>query len=286
MMVDARIHVHTSGESALAVNSYLVETANGVVVVDAQLTISEATAFRAELEALHKPLLAVLVTHPHGDHVAGITELLRSDHGTSDVPIIALSSVAAVMRETEDEKRAQWEPVFGDEWVARWTFPTKHLSDGESVTFDGLDYRIHDLGAGGDAFANALWVLERGPSVAFTGDLFFNGTHSYVADGGMLAWLVSLRQAGDILAGVETLYPGHGPAGAIDRLDAQRDYLLAYCAAVTELSGGRPMLTDAARQALEARMVSYLPDAPLVFMISLGADAVAAELADGRSVSR
>ena len=73
-----KIHTHSSGEEGLAVNAYLVERESGVVAVDATLTVSEARTFRAELEALNKPLLAVLLTHPHGDHVAGGTELVGS----------------------------------------------------------------------------------------------------------------------------------------------------------------------------------------------------------------
>lgn len=274
-MAGAKIHTYSASETGLAVNSYLVETENGVVAVDAQLLVGEARAFRAELEALDKPLLAVLVTHPHGDHVAGVTELVDSP----DVPIVALPSVEKVMRDTEDEKRAQWQPVFGDEWVRSWTFPNRLVEDRETVEFDGVAYRVHDLGPGGDSDANSIWTVQSGPKVAFTGDLFFNGTHSYVADGYVLAWLANLENARALLADAGTLYPGHGPEGALDRLRAQKEYLVAYCAAVRELSGGEPTLTEAARDELAARMNGHLPDAPLTFMIGLSADAVAAELA-------
>jgi len=39
------------------------------------------------------------------------------------------------------------------------------------------------------------------------------------------------------------------------------------------------MLSDAAKAELEAAMTAFLPFAPLTWMIGLGADAVAAELA-------
>lgn len=54
---------------------------------------------------------------------------------------------------------------------------------------------------------------------------------------------------------------------------------MAYSAAVRELSGGEPALTETAKEELTARMEAYLPGAPLKFMIGLSADAVAAELA-------
>ena len=52
------------GKGAL-VNAYLVETSDGIVAVDGTLTVTDGRALRARLEALGKPLLAVLVTHAH-----------------------------------------------------------------------------------------------------------------------------------------------------------------------------------------------------------------------------
>ena len=271
-----KIHTHSSGEEGLAVNAYLVERESGVVAVDATLTVSEARTFRAELEALNKPLLAVLLTHPHGDHVAGVTELV----GSSEVPILALPSLEKVMRESEDEKHAQWGPVFGDEWIPKWTYPNRFVEDRESVEFDGVTYRVHDLGPGGDSDANSIWIIENGgPRVAFTGDIAFNGTHSYIADGHVLAWLANLENVRALLTDVEKIYPGHGGEASLDLLETQKAYLLTYCAAVKALSDGAPALTEEAGEELERRMEEHLPDAPLKFMIDLSADAVAAELA-------
>ena len=272
-----KVHTHVSGEEGLAVNAYLVETENGAVAVDATLTVSEARAFRAELEALNKPLLAVLLTHPHGDHVAGLTELVV---GSSGVPILALPSVEKVMRETEEEKHAQWGPLFGDEWIPKWTYPNRFIEDRQTVEFDGVTYRVYDLGPGGDSDANSIWIIENGgPKVAFTGDIAFNGTHSYIADGHVLAWLANLQNARALLTDVERIYPGHGGEASLDLLETQKAYLLTYCAAVKALSDGAPALTEAAGEELERRMEEYLPDAPLKFMIDLSAGAVAAELA-------
>ena len=47
------------------------------------------------------------------------------------------------------------------------------------------------------------------------------------------------------------------------------------------LADGRPKLTDAAKEDLERVMTAFAPDLPLTWMIGLGADAVAAELAGG-----
>jgi glyoxylase-like metal-dependent hydrolase (beta-lactamase superfamily II) len=274
-----RIHAHASGEPGILATAYLIESANGVVVVDATLTRSESRALRARIDALGKPLLAALITHAHPDHVAGLTEVV----GTAGTPILALGAVADLMRATEAAKHAQWGPVFKEEWIGQWTYPTQIVRDQETVTFDGLTYRVHDLGPGGDCEANGIWVLESELRAAFIGDLVFNGTHVYLADDHVLAWLANLERARILLAGVPTLYPGHGGAGGHELLDAQRDYLLAYCRAVKELAGGQPALSAESKEQLVAHMEGVRPGAPLGFMITLSADAVAAELAGHRA---
>lgn len=272
-----QIHTHASGEQGLFANAYLVETTHGVVVIDATLTHTESRALRTRLQSLGKPLLAVLLTHAHPDHVAGVTELV----GSVDTPIVALASIDALMRTTEAAKRAQWGPVYQDEWIEQWTYPTRLVHDRDTLTFDGVTYRVYDLGPGGDCDANSLWILESDPQAAFIGDLVFNGTHVYTSDNHLLAWLANLQRARTLLAAVPTLYPGHGQPGGPDLLDAQRDYLLAYCAAVKELAAGQPALSEEAKRRLVARMAQVRPGSGLAFLIGLGADAVAAELAGG-----
>ncbi|MBV9279975.1 MAG: MBL fold metallo-hydrolase, partial [Chloroflexi bacterium] len=96
-MSDVRIHPHASSEAGILANAYLVESANDVVAVDATLTHGESRALRARVDAIGKPLVAVLLTHAHPDHVAGLTNLV----GSQDTPILALASVTDLMRATE-----------------------------------------------------------------------------------------------------------------------------------------------------------------------------------------
>src|SRR6185369_9720141 len=65
LVPNVTIHAHACGEGGIFVNAYLIESRAGVVAVDATLSESESKALRKELEAIGKPLLAVLVTHPH-----------------------------------------------------------------------------------------------------------------------------------------------------------------------------------------------------------------------------
>src|SRR5215475_2171639 len=66
------VHRHIGGENDVLANAYLVETEKGVVAVDATMTVAESARLRAELLAIRKPLLAVLITHGHPDHYGGV----------------------------------------------------------------------------------------------------------------------------------------------------------------------------------------------------------------------
>src|SRR5262245_5333290 len=161
--MDPTVHVHACGEDGIFVNAYLVETGAGVIAVDATLTVSTGRAFRARVDALGKPLLGVLVTHPHPDHVAGLAELVTDD----ETPIFATEPVVALMRRLEAPKRAQWGPVYGAEWVPKWRYPNRIVADGAVVDLGGIAFRVHDVGRGGDSDANAIWIA--GGDAGFVG---------------------------------------------------------------------------------------------------------------------
>jgi glyoxylase-like metal-dependent hydrolase (beta-lactamase superfamily II) len=267
------VHTYRSGESGLFVNSYLVEGAEGVVAIDAPLLLSDGRAFRARLEALKKPLLGVLVTHPHPDHYNTIPELLADE----EVPVIAHGDVDREIRANDEAKRAQWRPVFGDEWPASATFANRTVADEETVELDDLRFTAWDFGPC-ESESETVWLLGDGDP-AFVGDLAFNGTHTYLADGHTDAWLDALDRAEEALAGVRTLYVGHGPPTVPAALADQRRYLLMAREAIGRVAGGRAQLTEQDANRVVSLMERYLPSAPLSWLVGAGASAVAAELA-------
>jgi glyoxylase-like metal-dependent hydrolase (beta-lactamase superfamily II) len=268
------IHTYRSGESALFVNSYLVEGEDGVVSIDAPMFVSDARAYRARLDALHKPLAGVLLTHPHPDHYNGLTELVAG----LDVPILALADVDREIRERDAAKREQWGPLFGDEWPTRSTFPSEIVEQGSEVELAGLRFTPIDAGAG-ESVSETIWRLEGAGAVAFVGDLVFDGTHSYIADGLTAAWIESLDRCAVLLDPAATLYIGHGGPVGVDALQRQKAYLMMLREVVRRLAEGADSLEDDAADELARVMGDYTGGAPLDWLLVRGRDAVAAELA-------
>jgi glyoxylase-like metal-dependent hydrolase (beta-lactamase superfamily II) len=266
------VHTYRSGETGLFVNSYLVEGAEGVVAIDAPLLLSDGRAFRARYEALRKPLLGVLVTHPHPDHYNTIGQLLAG----GDVPVIAHGDVDREIRAKDDAKRAQWGPMFGDEWPASATFPNRTVADEESVELGDLRFTAWDFGPC-ESESETVWLLGDGDT-AFVGDLAFDRTHAYLADGHTHAWLNAIDRAEEVLARVRTLYVGHGTPSPPAVLADQRRYLLMAREAIARVADGRAELSEDEANRVVSLMERYLPSAPLSWLVGAGASAVAAEL--------
>jgi glyoxylase-like metal-dependent hydrolase (beta-lactamase superfamily II) len=264
------IHTHTTDEAGFAVNSYLVESREAVLAVDAPFLLSDARNFRAQLDAIGKPLAGVLITHAHPDHVNGIATLVA---GLGEVPILATAGVDRVHREIDGPKRAQWTPVYGDNYPAEPMFANRLVADGERIELGGVALTVRDLGPGESPSASA-WIL--GPRV-FIGDLAYSDVHPYLLEPDAPAWLAQLDRARALFQGEVTLLPGHGLPGGLELLDRQQIYLETYLEAVAELQrDGR--LDQAAVTELERRMDRLVPGGPLRMLVALGAEPVAATL--------
>ena len=265
-----RIHCHTAGPQGAFVNAYLVETGEGIVAVDGTLTVSDGRALRAQLEALAKPLLAVIVTHAHPDHYGGIVEVVADD----DTPVIATDGVNAVIRRDDGVKETILRPMFGNEWPESRTFPNRIVSDGETLELGGATFTVMDIGPS-ESPHDSIWLIGDDRRTVFLGDQVYDHKHCYLADGFYEQWLLNLDRLEHDLPSDATLHVGHGGPVTPALFSWQREYIETFLDAVRRADWSQ---SDVAKARVVERMQRLLPTDELQFLMELSIEAVAVEL--------
>jgi glyoxylase-like metal-dependent hydrolase (beta-lactamase superfamily II) len=270
MAGEPTIHRYPREQEGAFVNAYLVETESSVVAIDSTLTVSESQALRAGMEALGKPLRAVLLTHSHPDHYAGLAQLVADD----DVPIIAPQGVIDTIARDDAAKDAIVGPMFGDDWPSTRVFPNTPIRDGESVTIDGVRFTVIDLGPS-ESPHDSPWILGRDDRTVFLGDQIYGHKHCFLADGFHREWLENIETLRERFPSEAVFHIGHGgPASPAD-WDWQRRYIETFVEAVSSADWSVP---EQAHASVVAEMKRFLPSDELQFLMELSIEPVAAQL--------
>jgi glyoxylase-like metal-dependent hydrolase (beta-lactamase superfamily II) len=256
------IKVFTSQDDQFWTNSVMIEGVHEVMLVDAQLTKTNAERVLREIKETHKPLSLVYVTHEHADHFLGLEVFKRA---YPRVRIIATSAVAARIHKVYQEKIDKWRQLLG-------SGATTHVVaieefDGNVVTFESVHIEVLKH-IQGDTDANTmLWIP--GQRLLIAGDVVFNDMHVYTAETDSTArrkWLNSLNTIRALQPSV--VIPGHSKVGA--PLDAStavsftEGYLLVFEEELTKAKD-----PDGLIKAMKERF----PSADLLLSIERGAAA-------------
>src|SRR6202790_2769502 len=102
------IKVFTSPDDQFWVNSVIIEGTDEVMLVDAQLTKTNAEKVLQEIKETKKPLSIVYLTHEHADHFLGL-EVFRDAY--PGARIIANSAVADRINRVYPEKIEKWRKI-------------------------------------------------------------------------------------------------------------------------------------------------------------------------------
>jgi glyoxylase-like metal-dependent hydrolase (beta-lactamase superfamily II) len=295
-----QIHNYASSPPA-PVNSWIIESKNGLVVVDMQRQFSEAKKLLKEIENINKPILGVIITHPHPDHINGAAALLN---GTTNVPIYAAQSTFNIMKNDTGGYIALSKQLLPhNEYSNQVVLPNRIVKSGENVTIDGITYHFEDLGIGeaGDMMVTYLPSQK----LMFTGDIINNHMHPFFAGAvspesrsHISEWIKQIEYLQQKYPEAKILFPGHGPSGAAKTLlDEQSNYLNTFRSLVKQQmqlaakAGGEHQLlaniTDEGSKVLiktklQSLFPGYDPVATLPNMLDYNIDAVAKEISQGK----
>jgi glyoxylase-like metal-dependent hydrolase (beta-lactamase superfamily II) len=253
----------------MPVNAYVVHGPDGVVVVDAMLTISDAALLRGAIDEAGRPLAGFVITHPHPDHYAGLWQVIGDD----EVPVVATHTVDEVIRRDDAVKNDIVGPMMGAEWPTTRRFPNSLVRSGESVTLGGLTLQVEELGPG-ESPLDSLWRVD--PRTVFAGDITYNGMHAYLADAYWEQWLATLSRLDRELPTDVTLHVGHGPPGGRELFTSQRRYIETF---LTTVADHRDAIAEGDHAPVIAVMKDLLPNDQLLFLMEVSIEPVAAALA-------
>jgi glyoxylase-like metal-dependent hydrolase (beta-lactamase superfamily II) len=220
------IKVFSSPDDQFWVNSVIIEGTREVMLVDAQLTKTNAEKVLQEIRETKKPLSIIYITHEHADHFLGL-EVFREAY--PGVRIIANSAVADRINKVYQEKVDKWKKILGPGATSSVVAIEKF--DGSFIEFENSKIELLKDVQGDTDENTMLWIP--GQRILIAGDVLFNNMHAYTAETDSKArgkWLNSLEKIRELKPSV--VIPGHSKVGApLDAstaVDFTEDYLLVF----------------------------------------------------------
>jgi glyoxylase-like metal-dependent hydrolase (beta-lactamase superfamily II) len=209
-------------EGVGSVNSYIVETRNGVVLIDGQRVLSQGTAVADRVSETGKPLLAVLITHPHPDHFGGLAAVLAR---YPDTPVYSSEATLDEMRTDGHGFMAATREAVPNDTPDTIPLPSHTFAAGQTLVFDGVEFIVDEIGAGEAEAMSMFYVPDA--NALFVGDLVCHRMTPFLLEGRLQQWLDQLRTIrSEYAETTPTIVPGHGmPGPYASLLDWQRDYL-------------------------------------------------------------
>lgn len=191
------------------VNTGVIETAAGLIVIDSGPSLRYGQQMRAVLAAqLGQPVRWVINTHHHPDHFLG--NLAFAD--------LWIGALPATRQGMEREGNAFAENLFrlSGDWLkgSEVQLPNQSLSGGV-IELGGRRLRL--LALNGHSGAD-LVVYDEASGVLFAGDLVFHDRAPTTPHADLPRWQAALQALSSLTRepGFRQLLPGHGPAARDD----------------------------------------------------------------------
>jgi glyoxylase-like metal-dependent hydrolase (beta-lactamase superfamily II) len=205
---------------ALASNAVLIKGLNEAVLVDNCLIQRDAERLVRMIRAAGRELTTVLVTHAHPDHYFGLPAIREA---FPSAKIYARAPVIDAMREYR-AKVVHWQEMYPGELPV--SIPMPQPLTGDSLPLEGHDIQFVDLFMVETVHATAFYLPAEEAFIA--GDLVYSQAQHYMSDvndpGAWIEALGKVRKLGPI----EMVFPGHGPVGGPELLDASIQWMRDY----------------------------------------------------------
>lgn len=204
-----------------SVNTWMLEGDEGVVLIDTQRSLSAGGKAAEAVLAQSRPLLAILLTHPHPDHFGGLASLLEV---FPSVPVYASAETLSIMERDANGFIALTRSVLGDDAPEEQPLPSETFQDEQDLRFGDIHLVVDEIGRGEADTMTMFYAPDE--NYLFTGDVVDNGMTPFLMEGHTLDWLAQLEEIRSAYSDRNPIvFPGHGERGDLALFDAQSDLL-------------------------------------------------------------
>ena len=261
-----------------SVNTHWISTPSGVIVIDVQRDLDHARQALEAVKRLRQPVLAVLVTHGHPDHYAGIG--LFKAQWPDAVVWSSKSTYDTIKNDHYGFNKLAAELAHGN-FPDPVVLPDRTFADNETLSIGGVAIVTREMGQAESNSSTVYYVPATGD--LYAGDLVLNRMHGFFYEGASLANLAVLDRMATLFPRAKTLHPGHGRSGpATQVLSRHRHYIVqarSIAARALAASGNTKGTQAAVVQSLKTQFPSFGIPGGQPDMIEVSVDGLFKELA-------
>ena len=199
-------------------NTTFLITSEGVVVVDTRDTPAEARKVKEEVrKQTQLPILYVINTHYHGDHVFG--NQVFKDSNT----IIAHENVRKALENESGKKNLEFFKTLKIPGIEETVITPPNMGFKEKMHIWAGEYHLELIHMPGHTDGDLVIYIEALKTI-IAGDLISNRKIPDMKDAYIEDWMKALNYIGDLNA--EIYIPGHGEPGGKPILLAMKHYMI------------------------------------------------------------
>ncbi len=217
-MSETRLHIHITNDPTYMENGYTIHLRDGGPgwIIDPGLP-PQASRIVEHIRKKKIDPVAIVLTHAHADHIAGIDEVRKA---VGEIPVYLARQEWAALTDPMENLSGMMGPGFSTEVRDPLDLPA-----GTSLELDGTSWQVRDT-SGHSPGGRTLYCVDLG--IAIVGDALFSGSVGRVdfphSNGNQLmqnihAQLMTLPDDTRVLS-------GHGPETTIGRERATNPFIL------------------------------------------------------------
>lgn len=213
----SQLQIHVTNDQIFFENGYILYTEDGGDCWLVDPGFAPQPSLMAEyVKARSLKPVAIMLTHAHADHIAGVPEVLEL---FGQLPVY----VGKEERDALSDARQNLSCMTGDGFSVQ-ADDVRDLNPGEQLTLNGLEWQVLDV-SGHSPGGRALYCASEG--VVLVGDALFEGSIGRYdfpnSDGQRL--LTNIRENLLTLPGDTKVLSGHGPTTSVEKEQKSNPFL-------------------------------------------------------------